>query len=148
MVTRLVSLAFTVDLISASIFKRFSEPAATSKFGPGLADLSQTYKKYTVMRKMPIGRHERVLAIDGDYVHVSLRHDALLRQLTCKVMPSESRTFFDSTKTTSFHISLVVSCKLTGRAGGFKINVWRETGQKRYEFDAENGKQAGTLSLG
>jgi hypothetical protein len=60
-----------------------------------------------------------------------------------QVMPSESRTFFDSTKTTSFHISLVASCKLTGRAGGFKINVWRDTGQKRYEFDAENGKQAG-----
>jgi len=60
-------------------------------------------------------------------------------------MPSESRAFFDSMKTTSFHITLVASCKLTGRAGGFKINVWREGGQKRYEFDAENGKQAGTF---
>lgn len=58
-------------------------------------------------------------------------------------MPSESRAFFDSMKTTSFHISLVASCKLTGRAGGFKINVWRETGQKRYEFEADNGRQAG-----
>lgn len=62
-------------------------------------------------------------------------------------MPSESRTFFDSTKTTSFHISLVASCKLTGRAGGFKINVWRDGAQKRYEFDAENGKQAGQYLL-
>ena len=43
---------------------------ATQKFG-GLADFSQTYKKYTVQRKIAIGRHERVLAIDGDYIHVS-----------------------------------------------------------------------------
>jgi hypothetical protein len=48
-------------------------------------------------------------------------------------------------KTTSFHITLVAACKLTGRAGGFKINVWRDGTQKRYEFDAENGKQAGEL---
>ncbi|TYJ56937.1 hypothetical protein B9479_002382 [Cryptococcus floricola] len=56
-------------------------------------------------------------------------------------MPSESRAFFDSMKTTSFHISLVAACKLTGRAGGFKINVWRDGTQKRYEFEAENQRQ-------
>ena len=64
-------------------------------------------------------------------------------ELIIQIMPSESRAFFDSMKTTSFHITLVVSCKLTGRAGGFKINVWRDGGQKRYEFEADNGKQAG-----
>nr|XP_018265372.1 uncharacterized protein I303_01738 [Kwoniella dejecticola CBS 10117]OBR87530.1 hypothetical protein I303_01738 [Kwoniella dejecticola CBS 10117] len=112
---------------SASIFKRQSEPAPMQRFGPGLADFTQTYKKYTVQRKIAIGRHERVLAIDGDYIHI---------------MPSESRAFFDSMKTTSFHITLVASCKLTGRAGGFKINVWREGAQKRYEFEAENQRQA------
>ncbi|WWC86806.1 uncharacterized protein L201_001685 [Kwoniella dendrophila CBS 6074] len=112
---------------SASIFKRQSEPAPMQRYGPGLADFTQTYKKYTVQRKIAIGRHERVLAIDGDYIHI---------------MPSESRAFFDSMKTTSFHITLVASCKLTGRAGGFKINVWREGTQKRYEFEAENQRQA------
>jgi len=66
-------------------------------------------------------------------------------ELHFQIMPSESRAFFDSMKTTSFHITLVASCKLTGRAGGFKINVWREGGQKRYEFEAENRKQAGAL---
>lgn len=45
-------------------------------------------------------------------------------------------------KTTSFHITLVASVKLSGRAGGFKIYVWRDGNQKRYEFEAENGKQA------
>ncbi|EIW71160.1 hypothetical protein TREMEDRAFT_27794, partial [Tremella mesenterica DSM 1558] len=56
---------------SASIFKRQSEPAPLQKFGPGVADFTQTYKKYVVQRKIAIGRHERVLAIDGDYIHVS-----------------------------------------------------------------------------
>ncbi|WVQ83157.1 hypothetical protein IAT38_005295 [Cryptococcus sp. DSM 104549] len=112
---------------SASIFKRQSEPAPIQRFGPHLNDFSQTYKKFTVQRKIAIGRHERVLAIDGDYIHI---------------MPSESRAFFDSMKTTSFHISLVAACKLTGRAGGFKINVWRDGAQKRYEFEAENQRQA------
>lgn len=57
-------------------------------------------------------------------------------------MPSESRAFFDSMKTTSFHISLVAGVKLSGRSGGFKINVWRDGGQKRYEFEGENERQA------
>lgn len=57
------------DTLPASIFKRISEPIAAQKFG-ALADFSQTYKKYTVQRKIAIGRHERVLAIDGDYIHV------------------------------------------------------------------------------
>ncbi|ODO08680.1 hypothetical protein L198_00413 [Cryptococcus wingfieldii CBS 7118] len=119
---------------SASIFKRQSEPAPFQRFGPGLSDFSQTYKASarTTMRfqanaAIAIGRHERNLAIDGDYIHI---------------MPSESRAFFDSMKTTSFHISLVAACKLTGRAGGFKINVWRDGTQKRYEFEAENQRQA------
>lgn len=33
---------------------------------------------------MFVGRHERVLAIDGDYIHI---------------MPSETRTMFESMKT-------------------------------------------------
>lgn len=61
----------------ASIFKRNSEPLAVQKF-EGLADFSQTYKKYTVQRKIAIGRHERVMAIDGDYIHVSTRSTWLI----------------------------------------------------------------------
>jgi hypothetical protein len=50
-------------------------------------------------------------------------------------------------KSTSFHITLVANCKLSGRAGnpGFKIYVWRDGSRKRYEFEAENGKQAAEI---
>ena len=57
-----------IALGTASIFKRRSEaPPPTSP----RADITSTYKKFIVQRKMPIGRHERILAIDGDYIHVS-----------------------------------------------------------------------------
>jgi hypothetical protein len=62
-------------------------------------------------------------------------------------MPSENRGFFDTMKSTSFHITIVASCKLSGRGGnpGFKIYVWRDASRKRYEFEAENGKQAAEI---
>lgn len=47
---------------NANIFKRTSE-----YMPPDLA----AFTKYTVFRKTGIGKHERVLAIDGDYIHVS-----------------------------------------------------------------------------
>jgi len=31
---------------------------------------AENAQKYIVQRKIAIGRHERVLAIDGDYIHV------------------------------------------------------------------------------
>lgn len=47
---------------NANIFKRTSE-----HMPPDLT----AFTKYTVLRKTGIGKHERVLAIDGDYIHVS-----------------------------------------------------------------------------
>lgn len=60
-------------------------------------------------------------------------------------MPSENRGFFDTMKTTSFHVTLVANVKLSGRAGGFKLYVWRDGGRKRYEFEAENGRIAAEI---
>ncbi|KNE70578.1 hypothetical protein AMAG_14703 [Allomyces macrogynus ATCC 38327] len=58
-----------------------------------------TYKKFTVLRKMPMfmGRQERVLALDGEYLHI---------------LPAENRQFFDNhVKTSSYHMSSVIACK-------------------------------------
>ncbi|PKY14011.1 hypothetical protein RhiirB3_425926 [Rhizophagus irregularis] len=88
------------------------------------------YKKYTVNRKIPmfVGRHERVLAIDGDYIHI---------------MPSETRTMFESMKTSSYHITSVISCKISKKAqSSFKLEVYRDTGTKTYDFEAESSKVA------
>lgn len=66
---------------------------------------SANYRKYTVWRKQPmrfVGMNERVLAIDGEYLHI---------------MPSSSgKTMFEGQgKTTTVHFSNVVGCKVTRR---------------------------------
>ena len=57
---------------AASIFGGKASAQAEPEVAPA-PDLSD-YKRYTVYRKMPmlVGRHERILAIDGAYIHVRL----------------------------------------------------------------------------
>jgi hypothetical protein len=66
---------------------------------------SANYRKYTVWRKQPmrfVAMNERVLAIDGEYLHI---------------MPAQSgKTMFEGQgKTTTVHFSNVVGCKVTRR---------------------------------
>lgn len=66
---------------------------------------SANYRKYTVWRKQPmrfVGLNERLLAIDGEYLHI---------------MPiSSGKTMFEGQgKTTTVHFSKVVGCKVTRR---------------------------------
>jgi hypothetical protein len=74
---------------------------------------SANYRKYTVWRKQPmrfVGMNERVLAIDGEYLHI---------------MPaSTGKTMFEGQgKTTTVHFSNVVGCKVTRRhPTNFKVD--------------------------
>ncbi|KAI0065310.1 SIN1-domain-containing protein [Artomyces pyxidatus] len=121
---------------NASIFKRMSE-TPEAQFSAA-RDYTAAYKKYTVYRKMPmlVGRHERVLAIDGPYVHI---------------MPSsnKAKVVFDNGKTSSYHINSVVSCQQSGKSSSsfrFVVHrVSRDGGNKRYEFEAENAKTANEI---
>lgn len=51
---------------AASIFKRLSEPAQPRY--QSTANLTSNYQRWNVMRKLPVplGRHPRTIAIDGD----------------------------------------------------------------------------------
>lgn len=81
-----------------------------------------------------MSRHERILAIDGEYVHI---------------MPSEQeqKTLFETTsnsKTTSIHISTIIGCKTYRKQPSlFKIVVLRpQREMKRYDFEAVSAEQA------
>ncbi|EJD43392.1 hypothetical protein AURDEDRAFT_185578 [Auricularia subglabra TFB-10046 SS5] len=119
---------------NASIFKRASEIPESK--GSTLTDFTTAYKKYTVQRKLPIlKRHERVLAIDGDYVHI---------------MPSTTGRAFllDNMKTSSYHVKSIVGVQVSKNSASgssFRLVVLRETGQKQYDFEAENGRQAAEI---
>lgn len=109
---------------------------------------------------MPIGRHERILAIDGDYIHVSFPLSlsspplasfndmsfAVWFSLCDQIMPTDNKAFFDSMKTSSFHVTSIISCKQSNKSPtNFKIVIWRDDAEKRYDFEAENPRQAAEI---
>jgi hypothetical protein len=78
---------------------------------------------------MSLGRSERVLAFDSDYIHI---------------MPSDKAKV--PGRTATYHISHVTECKQNKRApSAFKLVVWKEKDKdaKRYDFEAEDSRQAG-----
>ncbi|ODQ53639.1 SIN1-domain-containing protein [Saitoella complicata NRRL Y-17804] len=93
-----------------------------------------SYQKYIVWRRQPMsfmGRHERVLAIDGDYIHI---------------MPSEQKTLFESPKTSSIHIGAIITCKQSRKVpANFKFVVLKARETKRYDFEAINPKEAAEI---
>ncbi|GAA5865114.1 hypothetical protein JCM3774_002135 [Rhodotorula dairenensis] len=88
-----------------------------------IADLAGLYERFSVLRKVPLslgGRHARVIAIDGDYLHF---------------MPPDGM----SGRTTSFHVSKIRSCSVSRRsAASFKIVV----NTKRYDFETDSPERA------
>ncbi|VDC07496.1 unnamed protein product [Peniophora sp. CBMAI 1063] len=108
------------------------EPEVTS-----VPDFAADYKRYTVYRKMPmlVGRHERILAIDGLYVHF---------------MPSnKAKAVFESGKTSSHHIKSVVAAQQSHKdSSTFRIVVHRlreNGGNKRYDFEASSAADAAEI---
>ncbi|KAG1735585.1 stress-activated map kinase interacting protein 1-domain-containing protein [Suillus paluster] len=117
---------------NASISKRMSDVPEMQL--SAAADYATAYKKYTIYRKMPmLARQERTLAIDGVYIHI---------------MPSTNRAkaVFDSGKTVSFHIKSIIQCQQSAKSSTlFKIIVQRDSGSKRYDFEADTPKLAGEI---
>lgn len=97
---------------------------------------SANYRKYIVWRKQPmrfVGMNERVLAIDGEYLHI---------------MPaSTGKTMFEGQgKTTTVHFSNVVGCKVTRRhPTNFKVVIYKATETKRYDFEAKSADEAAEI---
>ncbi|KAI8925474.1 stress-activated map kinase interacting protein 1-domain-containing protein [Entophlyctis helioformis] len=95
-------------------------------------DFRSVYKQYPVVYKHLMGRHDRNLTIDGEYIHL---------------VAAETKAFFDRGKTTnSFHISSIVSCKqLKKKSINFKLIIRRNHDVKVYELDAASETEAGDI---
>ncbi|CCH42771.1 Target of rapamycin complex 2 subunit [Wickerhamomyces ciferrii] len=94
--------------------------------------VTNEYQKYTVWRRLPmkfINRHERSFAIDGEYVYI---------------MPKDEKIWYENSfKTRTFHVSQIVSCKVSKRIpANFKIVVMKTNGPKRYDFEALNPQES------
>ena len=108
-----------------------------------LAPSTTNYRRYTVWRKQPMSfmsTHERILAIDGEYV---------------QIMPSEtsksSTIFFDTaaarmmrTPPTMIHFSSIVGCKCSRKHPSyFRIVILSKAKEtKRYDFEAQSPEEA------
>ena len=114
---------------------RFGRNAIKDIPGSSISYLTSTevYREYTLNRKRRggyVGRHEQVLAIDGDYI---------------LIMPSSTRTLlFDSGKTASYHKTTIYDCRQGKKAPShFKLTVTRGGNEKKtYEFEAKGPQQA------
>ena len=130
---------------NASIFKRLSKDPTANRSGLGsrqglnpALDFTSAYRKYTVNRRIlgVVGKHERILAIDGDWIHI---------------MPPEHKSaLIDSkgNKTRSYHASNMKACKHIKKGEQhFRLDFWRGGGKqvKRYEFEADSVRQANEI---
>ncbi|KAI4518567.1 hypothetical protein K525DRAFT_259438 [Schizophyllum commune Loenen D] len=118
---------------NASIFKRMSDTPEMQL--SSALDYTAAYKKYVIYRKMPmlVTRQERVLAIDGGYIHI---------------MPSTNKpkAVFDSSRTASYHIKNIVEISQSHKmSNSFKLILNHAGGKKRYDFEAESAKQAADI---
>ena len=108
-------------------------PDTTSNSNNNFQDLfSGAYHKYKVWRRQQmslITKHERTLALDGDYVYI--------------VPPEGKMHWHENVKTKSFHISQVILVKKSKRvAEYFKIYVRRGPDDvKRYYFEAVSAQE-------
>ncbi|KAL1899455.1 Component of a membrane-bound complex containing the Tor2p kinase [Sporothrix stenoceras] len=134
---------------AAAASRRFRKAAGTTpgshplarealRAGPGNGGIDQindaNYKKYTVWRRQGLkimGSSERVLTIDGEYVHIS--HAANMGTVGAG----------GQGKITTVHFSNVVGCKVSLRhPTHFKLIVYKATESKRYDFEAKTADEA------
>jgi len=123
---------------SASIFKRLSEIPQPKYVS--ITDLTSTSKSFIVQTKRRgiLGKSERLLIIEDDYVHIAPNHPSVANNhpLTSDPLISNSNG-----KVASYHISQIVDCIFRPQAG-FKLVVLRDSGEKRYDVEAENSQSA------
>ncbi|KAJ3404199.1 hypothetical protein HDV05_007286 [Chytridiales sp. JEL 0842] len=116
---------------AGDIFLRPPEEGEAGFFDqPRVEEYANIYKQYNVLHKQLMGRHERLLTIDGDHIHI---------------MPLENKNLFDTMKTTSFPISAVISCKqVKKQSPHFKLVVQKAKQQNphTYEFEATSLHEA------
>ncbi|KAL8708468.1 MAG: hypothetical protein Q9220_006625 [cf. Caloplaca sp. 1 TL-2023] len=89
------------------------------------------YRKYTVFRKQPMSftsHHQYSLILDEEYMHA---------------IPAESARTLSTEKTRRIPFSEIVGCKSSSRhAKQFKVVVFKEGAQKRYDWIAQTAAEA------
>ncbi|KAI9711109.1 MAG: hypothetical protein M1828_001961 [Chrysothrix sp. TS-e1954] len=103
------------------------------------------FKRYNVVRRQPMSftpSHPRVLMLEGEYMHILPGENAAVGK------EKTMTTHFDAPvgKTTTIHFSSVVGCRAsTKHPKNFRLVVFREREQKRYDFEASSAAEAAEI---
>ncbi|KAL8925634.1 MAG: hypothetical protein Q9172_002138 [Xanthocarpia lactea] len=128
---------------NAPLFLNTESPRRGKRTTPMLHPLAQKadlpgnnsrYKKYTVFRKQPMSftsHHQYSLILDEEYMHA---------------IPTESARTMSTEKTRRIPFSEIVGCKQNSRhAKQFKVVVFRDNAQKRYDWIAQTAAEAAEI---
>ncbi|KAI4111131.1 MAG: hypothetical protein LQ339_000859 [Xanthoria mediterranea] len=128
---------------NAPLFLNMESPKRGKRTAPMLHPLAQKadlpgsnsrYKKYTVFRKQPMSftsHHQYSLILDEEYMHA---------------IPAESARTASAEKTRRIPFSEIVGCKQNSRhAKQFKVVIFRDTAQKRYDWIAQTAAEAAEI---
>ncbi|KAL8893332.1 MAG: hypothetical protein Q9192_005372 [Flavoplaca navasiana] len=128
---------------NAPLFLNTESPKRGKRTAPMLHPLAQKadlpgsnsrYKKYTVFRKQPMSftsHHQYSLILDEEYMHA---------------IPAESARTISAEKTRRIPFSEIVGCKQNSRhAKQFKVVIFRDTAQKRYDWIAQTAAEAAEI---
>ncbi|KAL2312469.1 Target of rapamycin complex 2 subunit sin1 [Schizosaccharomyces pombe] len=117
-----------------SVYGSIKKDAQSSTYNATDIMSSNTYQEFLVWKRQPVsfmGRHERLLAIDGEYVHI---------------MPSESKNIFETPKTSSIHAGSIILCKQSKKSPcNFKMIVSKNRETKRYDFEVLSALEAAII---
>ncbi|KAL8853103.1 MAG: hypothetical protein Q9221_001985 [Calogaya cf. arnoldii] len=128
---------------NAPLFLNTESPKRGKRTVPMLHPLAQKadlpgsnsrYKKYTVFRKQPMSftsHHQYSLILDEEYMHA---------------IPAESAKTMSTEKTRRIPFREIVGCKQNTRhAKQFKVVIFRDTAQKRYDWIAQTAAEAAEI---
>jgi hypothetical protein len=129
---------------SASIFKRLSEIPQPKYVS--ITDLTSSSKSFLIQTKRRgiLGKSDRLLTIEDDYVHIAPNHQSMIANNHHHLVGNDTSLVSNANgKVSSYHISQIVDCIHRPQAG-FKLVVLRDSGEKRYDVEAENAQSAST----
>ncbi|KAI4250551.1 MAG: hypothetical protein L6R40_000151 [Gallowayella cf. fulva] len=128
---------------NAPLFLTTESPKRGKRAVPMLHPLAQKadlpgdsgrYKKYTVFRKQPMSftsHHQYNLILDEEYMHA---------------IPAESARTMSNEKARRIPFSEIVGCKQSSRhAKQFKVVIFRDNAQKRYDWIAQTAAEAAEI---
>lgn len=115
-----------------------TRPGLTETASSTALNLGPGGKRYQVIRRQPLSfapSHPRILALDGEYVHIMPAADP------------DGGGGVASGKTSSVHFSSVIGCKVSRKHPKIiRMLVWREKETKRYDFEASSPEEAADIA--